>query len=107
MKKDIAPEIIGDTTQLEAIFPTLDHETASKPNEIITKPTIAPTIECVVETGHPFWLATNNHVPAARRDESIPIIKISVLLSYRLGSTIPFLIVAVTSPPAKHQEIQK
>ena len=47
-------------------------------------------------------LAINNHVPAARRAESIPIINISSLPVYRLGSTIPFLIVDVTSPPARY-----
>ena len=47
------------------MFPTLPQETASKPKEIITNPTIDPTIECVVETGQPLALARINHVAAA------------------------------------------
>ena len=36
---------------------TLPQETASTPFVINTKPIIAPTIECVVETGQPLKLA--------------------------------------------------
>ena len=45
IKKDKLPDIRGETTQLAAMFPTLPQDTASKPIEIITNPTIAPTIE--------------------------------------------------------------
>ena len=48
------------------MFPTLPQETASKPKEIITNPTIDPTIECVVETGQPLALASSSHVAAAK-----------------------------------------
>ena len=101
-KNAIVPEIAGDTTQLAAMVPTLFHDTASKPIEIITKPTIEPTIEWVVDTGQPLVLAIKSHVPAAHSADSIPIIKILSLPTYRSGSTIPFLIVEVTSPPAKY-----
>ena len=101
-KNAIVPEIAGETTQLAAMVPTLFHDTASKPIEIITKPTIEPTIEWVVDTGHPFVLAIKSQVPAAHNAESIPIINIFSFPTYRLGSTIPFLIVEVTSPPAKY-----
>ena len=79
IKNDIVPAVIGDITQLDAIVPTLDQDTASKPREITTKPTIAPTIEWVVDTGHPFLLAINNHVPAAINADNIPIINILLL----------------------------
>ena len=45
IKKAKMPAIKGDVIQLEAISPTLDHDTASIPLVITTKPTIAPTIE--------------------------------------------------------------
>ena len=60
-----------------------------------------PTIECVVETGQPLELATKSHVPAASNADIIPIIKIFSLPTYKFGSTIPFLMVDVTSPPAR------
>ena len=44
-KKAMVPDTAGDTTQLAAIVPTFPHETASKPMDMITKPTIEPTIE--------------------------------------------------------------
>ena len=66
------PEVTGDTTQLITIVPTLPHCTASTPIPTAAKPTIAPTIECVVDTGHPFLEAINNQVPAASRAGSIP-----------------------------------
>ncbi|GIS05172.1 MAG: hypothetical protein CM15mP108_2760 [Gammaproteobacteria bacterium] len=89
-------------TQLAAISPTVDHETEAKPIEIITNPTIDPTMEWVVETGHPFRLAISNHVPAANKADIIPIINIFSFPIYKSGDTISFLIVEVTSPPARY-----
>ena len=45
IQKAIVPDTAGETTQLAAMVPTFPHETAAKPIEIITKPTIDPTIE--------------------------------------------------------------
>src|SRR5690554_8235947 len=63
------PASNGDISQLEAITPTLPHSTASIPSPTAPKPTTAPTIECVVETGQPLAEATNNHTPAANNAE--------------------------------------
>ena len=51
------PENKGEVTQLIAMLLTLPQETASTPFVIKTKPMMAPTIECVVETGQPLKLA--------------------------------------------------
>ncbi|GIS25866.1 MAG: hypothetical protein CM15mP127_02390 [Gammaproteobacteria bacterium] len=50
------PAIKGDVIQLEAISPTVNHDTASIPLVINTKPTIAPTIECVVKLASHYYL---------------------------------------------------
>ena len=68
----MVPASNGDTTQLAAIVPTCPHATASKETPTTVKPTIAPTIECVVDTGHPFKLAIASHVAAARRADNMP-----------------------------------
>ena len=47
------PPSIGETTQLAAILPITAQFTASKPPAIKPNPTTAPTMLCVVETGHP------------------------------------------------------
>ena len=101
-KNAIKPDTSGDVIQLEAMPPTVPQETFDAPLEINTNPTIAPTIECVVDTGHPFELAIRSHKPAAKSEESMPIINIFTSSLYIEGSTIPFLIVEVTSPPAKY-----
>ena len=62
----------GDTTQLIAIVPTLPHATASTEMPTAANPTMAPTIECVVETGQPRLLAIASHVAAASSAASIP-----------------------------------
>ena len=49
----ITPPSSGETIQLATIWPILPQFTASIPIPAIAKPTIAPTIECVVETGQP------------------------------------------------------
>ena len=72
----------GEVTQLIAILPTFDHETASTPLVIKTKPMIEPTIVWVVETGYPLKLATYNHVPPARSADNIPMTKIFVSSTY-------------------------
>ena len=68
----MVPAMTGDTTQLATIVLTLDQFTASVETPTAAKPTIAPTIECVVDTGQPLKLAIINQVPAASSAESIP-----------------------------------
>ena len=58
------PAIKGEITQLAIIAYTLPHETASTPIPTAPKPTIAPTIECVVDTGQPSDDAIKSHVAA-------------------------------------------
>ena len=52
-RKEMVPAIIGDTTQLATMEATFGHWTTSTPIPTAAKPTIAPTIECVVDTGQP------------------------------------------------------
>ena len=66
------PAVSGETTQLITIVPTLAHLTASIPIPTAAKPTMAPTIECVVDTGQPRFDAISNQVPAASSDASMP-----------------------------------
>ena len=49
----ITPEIAGVIIQLPTTPPTLPQATASTDTPTAVKPTIAPMIECVVETGQP------------------------------------------------------
>ena len=79
----------------------MPHETASTPTPTAPKPTMAPTIECVVETGQPSDDAIKSHVAAAKSEASIPYTNNSGLDENAPASRIPFLTVAVTSPPAK------
>jgi len=97
----MVPASNGDTTQLAAIEPTFGHSTTSKPIPIEAKPTMAPTMECVVETGQPKYDEISNQVPADRRADIIPKTKRSGLEATTPESMIPFRIVDVTSPPAR------
>ena len=54
---DIVPAITGETTQLATIVDTLVQFTASVETPTAAKPTMAPTIEWVVDTGQPIKLA--------------------------------------------------
>ena len=96
----MVPASKGEVTQLEAISPIFDQFTASVPTATNAKPTIAPTIEWVVETGQPTRDATVNHMAAANRAESMPY---SRMLASPIApeSIIPLRIVEVTSPPAR------
>ena len=69
-------EINGEVIQLEAISNILSQETAPEPFVIKTKPTMAPTIEWVVDTGQPFLLASMSQLPVAKRVAIIPTINI-------------------------------
>ena len=66
------PAVSGDTTQLATMVPTWSHFTASMPIPTAAKPTIAPTMEWVVETGQPRCEAIKSQVPAASSEASIP-----------------------------------
>ena len=52
--------------------PTLPQLTTSGEMPTAAKPTMAPTMECVVETGQPMALAISSQVPAASRADSMP-----------------------------------
>ena len=75
--------------------------TASTPTPTAPNPTIAPTIECVVETGQPREDAINSQVAAAKSEASIPYTSNSGLDTNDPESRMPFRTVAVTSPPAR------
>ncbi len=84
-----------------AILPTLSQATASIPTPTAPKPTIAPTIECVVDTGQPKFDAIISQVPAAKSDANIPYTNKCGLSVKIAASRIPLRMVAVTSPPAR------
>jgi len=52
--KAMNPAVTGEMTQLMTMVPTFSQCTASTPMPTAAKPTIAPTMECVVETGQPL-----------------------------------------------------
>ena len=98
--KPMVPASKGDTTQLAAIVPTAPQSTMAGPSPATAKPTIAPTIEWVVETGHPLIDATSSHVPAASNAASMPYTNSCGSSCNSSGSIMPLRIVLVTSPPA-------
>ena len=100
-RKAMPPPSAGDTTQLATIWLILPQFTASTPIPATAKPTMAPTIEWVVETGQPFAEASASQQPAASRAASIPKIRISGRSAIWFGSIIPLRIVLVTLPPAR------
>ncbi len=100
-KNEMVPAITGDITQLAVIEATLGHWITSTPIPTAAKPTIAPTIECVVDTGQPKYEAINNHMPAASKVPSMPKTSSSGVSLMTAASIIPSLMVAVTSPPAR------
>ena len=95
------PESRGETTQDAVIRPTLAHSTASQPSATAPNPAMAPTIECVVDTGQPRRDAMMSQVPAAVRAASIPAISTSGRSATTAGSRIPPRIVFVTCPPTR------
>ncbi len=100
-QKEMVPASRGDTTQLATMVPTLFQATASMEMPTAAKPTMAPTMEWVVDTGQPRILAINSQVPAARRADSIPKTRRSGFSAMMTGSTMPLRMVEVTSPPAR------
>ncbi len=68
----MAPASSGDTTQLATMVPILPHFTASTPMPTMAKPTMAPTMEWVVDTGQPKKDAISSQMPAASSAASMP-----------------------------------
>ena len=74
---EMAPLMSGDTAQPTVIRPTVCQSTRLAPNATQPKPTTAPTIECVVDTGKPKYDASISQVPAASKAEIMPQAKIN------------------------------
>jgi len=70
--KEMVPASTGDTTQLATMVVTRPQLTTSTEMPTAAKPTMAPTIEWVVETGQPLRLATSSQMPAANSADVIP-----------------------------------
>ena len=98
--KETMPADTGEITQLAAMFQIFDHWTASSPWATRAKPTIAPTMEWVVDTGQPRWDATSSQVPAASKAANMPKTNWSGSPANKSASTMPLRTVEVTSPPA-------
>jgi len=84
--------VIQDRT----IWATFPQTTASMPSPTAPKPTMAPTIEWVVETGRPMRVASNSSVPAEASAPSMPNLSRSGCVSKSAASTMPFRTVSVT-----------
>src|SRR5690606_25771661 len=97
--KAITPDMKGVTTQLATMGPMAPQWTASAEMPTAAKPITAPTMEWVVETGQPRIEAINSQVPAASNEDIMPRIKRSGGISS--ASTMQFLMVSVTCPPAR------
>ena len=95
------PPISGETTQLATIWPIFAQFTASTPMPTTPKPTMAPTIVWVVDTGQPRDEATISQIPAASSAANMPKTNISGFSEMGAGSMIPLRIVLVTCPPAR------
>jgi len=91
--------ITGETTQLNAIFHIVDHDTIPKPIAAIQPHITQPTMECVVETGALKYVAIFNQTAAANNADSITKINAVGSLKFEI-SIIPFLTVFTTSQPA-------
>ena len=63
----------GEITQMATTAASLPQLMTLKPPAMIPNPIIAPTIECVVETGSDFQVAKLTHKAAASSAESAPI----------------------------------
>ena len=97
----MAPPTRGEKIQLAAIRPILAHRMAPKPPPTKPKPTTAPTMEWVVETGIPRAVATWSQMAAASRAEVMPQRMRLGLGAKTAGSTMPFRTVSVTWEPTR------
>ena len=93
------PPNTGEITQLAAICPIFAQSTIAKPLAAMPEPIMAPTIECVVETGAPTAVAMFSHKAAANNAAIINQTKVSES-GIKLGSIMPLRMVPTTSPPA-------
>ena len=98
----MTPARTGVTTQLAAIVATSHQWTASIPMATTANPMIAPTIECVVDTGQPNREATVSQAAAARSADNMPMTSTSGSCWRDSASMMPLRIVEVTSPPARN-----
>lgn len=69
------PEARGVMSQLKAMDPTSDHWMALDPPAMAPKPTMAPTMAWVVETGQPKKEAICSQMPVPRRAPHMPRIR--------------------------------
>jgi len=78
------------------------------PRETTPNPTTAPTIECVVETGHDIHVAINNQVPAANSAAIMPHAKMygacsgEYWFAISIGSKMPLRTVFETLDPTMY-----
>lgn len=72
MRSAATPPRMGETIQLATICPIMSQCTESMPMPAMAKPTMAPTMEWVVETGQPRAEASMSQMPAASRAASMP-----------------------------------
>ena len=68
----MVPPTNGETIQLITTVTRLCHLTASGPMATTAKPTMAPTMEWVVETGQPLAEAIISQMAEASRAASMP-----------------------------------
>ena len=69
---EMAPPMRGETNQLATIEPILPQLTTSTPIPAAPKPTMAPTMVWVVETGQPRLVAIISQMAAASNAASMP-----------------------------------
>merc|ERR1719378_451570 len=62
-------------------------------------PAMAPTTDCVVDTGNSNLVATANQMAADSKEQNIPSIKMSSSPTNKSQSTMPLRTVSVTVPP--------
>jgi len=74
---------------------------ASRPAYATPNPMIEPTIEWVVETGHPMYEANCSHAPAASNDASMPSMNADPSPAKIVGSTMPLRTVSDTCEPTR------
>ena len=86
---------MGEMIHPKTMLSSLNQLTTDGPPTMRPKPIIAPTMECVVETGRLLTVARNTHKEPARSAESNPK-RINFGSVRAAGSIIPLRIVWVT-----------
>ena len=97
------PASTGDTNQERTINPILSQTTKLQFHHRNSqqKPTIAPIIECVVDTGYLKYVANVNHKADAKSAHNIPNIKAPGSSSKISCDTIFFLTVSMSREPMR------